>query len=300
MVFIKGAFRNRSFFYLARQAKKAYYTRMKEIMIPLLHEELAQNSDEIMASYDFEGTELEYPWPKYKPRALFTGIFIAAGIDGIACSFCAEIPKNKTNTKHEGHKEKVFEDDCVEIFIKPAESEIYYGWEINSKGFCLDYRAGCGEKGKEIIFSTMNEPKTEFDGSPVISGYIEDTILEEKITFDYNWKSQYRISTGIEDEFWYTDIFIPWTDFSLPDTFSFETLEAKEWQFTCNRIDKTGMELAKEKSIKSSAKLKGTPKKINPGLQTLIEGTDYPSFHQSSFFAVGKFQKYEQVIKDNN
>ena len=107
------------------------------------------------------------------------------------------------------------------------------------------------------------------------------------------------IITGIEDEFWYTDIFIPWSDFSLPDNFSFETLEGKEWQFTCNRIDVTGMELAKEKSLKSGAKLKGTPKKINPGLQCLIEGTDYPSFHQSRFFAVGKFQKYDKLIKDN-
>lgn len=269
---------------------------MKEIIIPLLHEELSQSSDDIMASYDLEGTELEYPWPKYKPRSLFTGIFIAGGKDGIACSFCAEIPKNKTLANQE-HKGKVSEDDCVEFFIKPDNSSIYYCWEINSKGFCLDYRAGCGEKGKEIIFSAMKEPIKEFDESPVISGYIENSILEEKITFDYNWKSQYTIKTSIEDEFWYTELFIPWSDFPLPDNFSFETLEGNEWKFTCNRIDNTGMEIEKSKTKQSRAKLKGTPKKINPGLQCLIEGTDYPSFHQSNYFAAGKFLKHERVMK---
>ncbi len=269
---------------------------MIEFTIPLIDENLAQNPGDVFCSYDLEGIELEYPWPKYKPRSLFTGVFIAAGRDGIALSFCAEVPKNMTIADHARNKEKIFEDDCLEFFVQPHGSAVYYCWEINSRGFYLDYRAGSGKEGKDAVSYTMSEPKKTYDGSSKISGYIEAMILENPIIFDYNWQSHASAAAFIEDEFWYTDLFIPWTDFSLGESFSYKNLEGKEWKFTCNRIDNTGMEISRQKIEKSNAKSKGSPKKINPGLQCLIEESEYPSFHQSDFFASGNFQKYGKLM----
>lgn len=275
---------------------------MKEFTIPLLPISLAEHCDEKMLSHEVEGIELEYPWVKYKPRSLFTGVFIAAGIDGIACSFCAEVPKNAVVCEKKEHKSKIFEDDCLEFFIHPAHSTIYYGWEINSEGFCLDYRTGIGDKGKETILNSMKDP-TEYDGKEIVNGFSCDVIMEEKITFDYNWKSNANISSFIEDEFWYAEIFIPWKDFacsleemqnsdsSKDDAFSSAKLEGKTWRFTCNRIDTTGQRIQKQKTALKKIKTTGTPKKINPGLQSLLDETDFPSFHQSYGFAAATFKK---------
>lgn len=240
---------------------------MKEITIPLLNEKLLINTGEILESYDLEGVELEYPWLKYRPRTLFAGVFIAAGIDGIACSFCSEVPKNKLIANHRTPLDKISEDDCVSVFIQPAGSENYYAWEINSEGNCHNYRAPCGEKNDEL-------------------------------KFDYELKSQVNITTSVEDEFWYLNIFIPWTDFSFGPGFLHTSLEGQEWRFTCNRIDNTGMENERQKREKQQTKIKGTPKKNNPGLQTLVEGTEFPSFHQNEYFAAGRFQSYEKIIQD--
>lgn len=244
---------------------------MKQYYIPLLSEKLSENADTIMASYEVDGIELFYPWPLHKPRSLFTLAFIAAGIDGIAVSFCAEAPKNKLLSKKTSHKMRVFEDDCLEFFIRPEAADIYYGFEFNSKGFLLDYRSGIGEKGKQLILDSIDEKeeKRVQDTDAIISGCSEAKSGDKILFFDYSWKSNALITNDIEDEFWYAELFIPWGDFGLKD-FDYTSLDKKTWTFTCNRIDNPGNGIQ--------------------GYQTLLASSEKVSFHQPELFAKALFQ----------
>lgn len=243
---------------------------MKAFHIPLLSENLSNNADAIMASYEVEGIELSYPWPLHKPRSLFTLAFIAAGKDGIAVSFCAEVPKNKVLAKKTAHKTKVFEDDCLEVFIRPEESDVYYAFEFNANGYMLDYRCGIGPKGKEQILNTMEDSKEiSVQENEIVSGYSEDASGKDLLAFDYSWKSKAIITNAIEDEFWYAELFVPWTDFGF-ENFDYRNVENKTWTFTCNRIDNPGNGIQ--------------------GYQTLTEGSEKVSFHQPELFAKALFQ----------
>ena len=61
-------------------------------MLPIT---LEKNTDEKLSDREVSGIELEYLWEAYKGRTLFTGAFVAGGKDGLAVSFCAEVPHNK-------------------------------------------------------------------------------------------------------------------------------------------------------------------------------------------------------------
>lgn len=224
-----------------------------------------------MASYEVEGIELSYPWPLHKPRNLFTIAFLAAGNDGIAISFCAEIPKNKILRKKTAHKTKVFEDDCLEFFIRPQESDVYYAFEFNANGYMLDYRCGIGQKGKDHILTTINEKNQNSlsEKDATVFGYAESDTNGTLLSFDYNWKSNALITNSIEDEFWYAELFVPWTDFGF-ENFDYRNVENKTWTFTCNRIDNPGNGIQ--------------------GYQTLIESSEKVSFHQPELFVKAHFQ----------
>lgn len=230
---------------------------MKTFDIPLLPINLERNTDEKLNDRDVPGIELEYLWPKYKPRAVFTGAFIAGGTDGIAISWCAEAPHNALLAKHTQNKEHVFEDDCLEVFLQPPltkadgsdafESAPYYCWEINPAGACLDYTA------------TPAPQKTD-----------------EPISFDYAWKSHAVWRQNKEDEFWYLELFIPWSDFGLKE----QPAPGTVWRATLNRIDQSAKTARR--------RVPGTGD--NPGYQTLLDGTDIPSFHQPAAFAEFTFR----------
>jgi hypothetical protein len=257
---------------------------MKEFSIPLLSVSLAQNTDAALSDNDVDGIELEYEWPKYAGRNLFTGVFIAAGTDGLGISFCAELPRNSFFAPYTAPKSRVFENDCLEIFLRPFDtttnkpSSLYYGWEINTSGACLDYRAGVGEEGLSFLESLSEfQNRPIFDPtSPIVSGKLYDVIAEKKITFDYDWKSQITKTINVEDEFWYLEVFIPWTDFGLTEA----PKKGTKWTGTFNRIDETARILAAKKS---------SVKTPQPGLQSLIEDTSWPRFHQPEHFALFTF-----------
>ena len=220
---------------------------MKTFDIPLLPINLERNTDEKLNDRDVPGIELEYLWPKYKPRAVFTGAFIAGGTDGIAISWCAEAPHNALLAKHTQNKEHVFEDDCLEVFLQPAGSETYYCWEINPAGACLDYTA------------TPAPQKAD-----------------EPISFDYAWKSHAVWRQTAEDEFWYLELFIPWSDFGLTEQPAAGTV----WRATLNRIDQSA----------KTARRRAPGTGDNPGYQTLLDATAIPSFHQNTHFAEFTFR----------
>lgn len=227
---------------------------MKTFDIPLLPINLERNTDEKLNDRDVPGIELEYLWPEYKPRAVFTGAFIAGGKDGIAISWCAESPHNAYVANHTKNKENVFEDDCLEVFLQPPltnadatstfKSAPYYCWEINPVGACLDYTA-----------------------TPA---------LENAISFDYKWKSHAVWRQTAEDEFWYLELFIPWSDFGLKEQPSPGTI----WRATLNRIDQAS----------KTARRRAPGTGDNPGYQTLLDETDNPSFHQPAAFAEFTFR----------
>lgn len=253
---------------------------MKTFDIPLLPITLERNTDEKLNDRDVPGIELEYLWPKYKPRAVFTGAFIAGGKDGIAISWCAEAPHNALLAKHKNNKENVFEDDCLEVFLQPPLTKAdgahpaankaapafdgahpaqgafsgapYYCWEINPAGACLDYTATPSSENTE---APENVPG---------------------ITFDYNWKSHAVWRQSTDDEFWYLELFIPWSDFGLNE----QPVSGTIWRATLNRIDQSA----------KTARRRAPGTGDNPGYQTLLDDTAIPSFHQSAHFAEFTFR----------
>jgi len=100
-------------------------------------------------------------------------------------------------------KGKVYEDDCLEIFVSPDASGSYFGWEINANGVLLEYLAqGWGE-------------------GPV-----------EQKHFDYHWKSAAQSKMRRHDAGFVVETRIPWAkDFGkIPR-------RGDSWRATFNRID---------------------------------------------------------------
>lgn len=174
-------------------------------------------------------------------------------------------------------KGRVFEDDCLEIFIRPQSSpanffpaSFYYGWEVGFNGALLDYRAGIGDEGVRIIGSGSGTSVTDGSGALTgvepVHGVLRDTICGTCISFDYDWKSKARVSSKVIDaNVWQVELDIPWSDFGLEKSPVDEL-----WYFTVNRIDV---------SLQHG----------NPGLACLHEGITEPRFHQPSLFPSLKF-----------
>lgn len=311
---------------------------MKEFYIPILPITLEKNTDQKLNDREVPGIELEYPWREYKSRSLFTGVFIAAGKDGLAASFCAEVPGSKIVARRTEDKTKVYEDDCLEFFIMPGTSlgtaqknatgatagaasnatitktptgattdaatasitptgSVYYAWEINPNGACLDYRVFVGDGAEKLLSgaggvktdenpagtarkeadgTAPNQKKHEkYDGGEKIFGINSDTIAGVPLLFDYDWKSHAVRRIEIDDDFWYLELFIPWSDLGLTEP----PAPGTTWYGTANRVDAGARSRA----------VAGTKRSENPGLVCLIEDTELPSFHQPQKFAAFHF-----------
>lgn len=240
---------------------------MRSYDIPVLPLTLARNTDQKLSDRDVPGIELEYPWPKYEPRTLFTVAFMAAGTDGLGISLCAEVPHNKVTAQHAEPKSRVFEDDCLELFICTGDGT-YYGFECNPKGALLDYRAFPGE-------AAPADWNIQPDAADKL---VHATIAEKPIVFDYTYETGATINTEIEDEFWYTELFIPWSALNRSEP----PAAGETWTGTINRIDITGT--ARRAGSKKSAP--------HAGYQSLISGTDWAQFHQPDYFARFTFKPF--------
>lgn len=253
---------------------------MKEFFIPLLPITLEKNTDDKMNDRDVPGIQLESPWTGYQGRPLFTGVFAAGGKDGLAFSFCGEVPRDKLVARRTEPHTKVYEDDCYEVFILPGEPDkqtVYYAWEINPNGACLDYRVFTDATAAK---ENISPDAPEYDGGEQVTGVFEDTVAGVPLVFDYSWKTnaQWRIQT--EDEFWYMELFIPWKDLGVKE----QPLPGTTWKVTINRIDAGARSRA----------VSGENRTENPGLQCLLEDTDIPAFHQPAKFAAFHFTTQEQ------
>ncbi len=253
-------------------------------MLPIT---LEKNTDEKLSDREVPGIELEYLWEAYKGRTLFTGAFVAGGKDGLAVSFCAEVPHNKIVARRTENKTKVYEDDCLELFIMPgnatgAESDaatgsIYYAWEINPNGACLDYRVFTGDTASTVLEEARKQKDFEvYAGDEKISGFHQDTIDGLPLLFDYSWKSHAVRRINIEDDFWYLELFIPWSDLGLTEP----PAPGTTWYGTINRLDAGARSRA----------VSGEKRSENPGLLCLLDDTELPSFHQPKKFAAFHFE----------
>lgn len=179
-------------------------------------------------------------------------------------------------------KGRVFEDDCLEIFLRPQidpanpfPASLYYGWEVNPEGVLLEYRAGIGSEGVRLIGSGSG--RSALDGSGArpgvepVFGILRDRICGTEITFDYDWHSRAAVTSRVsgggelrdggapEPLLWTVELIIPWEDFGLD-----QAPRGEQWFFTVNRIEQDPGE--------------------KPGLSTLLEGTETPAFHQPASF----------------
>ncbi len=180
-------------------------------------------------------------------------------------------------------KGRVFEDDCLEFFIRPQSSKdsffpapFYYCWEINAGGSLLEYRAGIGEEGRRIIGSGGGEAICDGSGAlpgiEPVHGILRDTVAGSLISFEYDWKSKaaYTVKIDEPNKLWLLDLFIPWADFGLD-----EAPHGEVWYFTVNRIEVPSQEMGGKANGKAEGK---------PGLACLHEGMTEPLFHQPNLF----------------
>ena len=267
---------------------------MKEFYIPLLPITLEKNTDEKLSDREVPGIELEYPWKAYCGRTLFTGAFVAGGKDGFAASFCAEVPHNKLVARRTEDKTKVYEDDCLELFIMPvapeaaatagtSASSVYYAWEINPNNACLDYRVFTGELAHKTLEQARAQKDFEvYAGDEKIHGFHQDTIDGLPLLWDYSWKSHAVRRIEVEDDFWYLELFIPWKDFGLSQA----PAPGTTWFGTINRVDAGARSRA----------VSGEHRSENPGLLCLLDETELPSFHQPKHFAAFHFEKGDETL----
>lgn len=226
------------------------------------------------------------PFEGFPGRGSQTRFSLAASSKALFVSLdadCAAPPASKKRPR----KGRVFEDDCLEIFLRPqidAENpfpaSFYYGWEVNPDGALLEYRAGIGSEGVRIVGNGSG--RSVLDGSGArpgvepVFGILRDRICGTEITFDYDWHSRAAVSSRVsggasrvaagasERLLWTVELVIPWEDFGLA-----EAPRGERWYFTVNRIEQCPGE--------------------NPGLSTLLEGTETPAFHQPSSFVPLQF-----------
>jgi len=257
---------------------------MLSFTIPILPITVRQDSDKKMQRYEVPGIELDFVPGQDFGRKEFTGAFVAGGKDGLALSFCAEFPgaRNSPSAAFDvasapKPKSWVFKGHCLEVFVQPEGSDFYYGWEISVDGACLDYRVAVGEGVLEPSCSELANPA---------SGILLQEIGGQKLFFDYDWKSHASWRMEVADEFWYLELFIPWTDFGLENTMENPVTPADGscWRATINRIIPVGRSAAA-----------GGDRPL--ALQSLLdfEGVEVlPRFHQPPLFAEFQWEKVER------
>jgi hypothetical protein len=224
--------------------------------------------------------ELFWPLTDFSGSSPATTFTLAGNSSGFSVHFEASLSAMPVFSLRPP-KGRVFEDDCLEIFVRPQLSRdsffpapFYYGWEISAAGILLDYRAGIGEEGRRIIGSGNGASVTDGSGAKPgiepVHGVLREDILGTLISFDYDWKSKASIASKIDDagKIWTLDISIPWSDFGLDDAPHGET-----WYFTANRID-----------AGAAMKTNAAGKSGNPGLGCIHEGIAEPRFHQPDLF----------------
>lgn len=257
---------------------------MLSFTIPILPITVRQDSDRKMQRYEVPGIELDFVPGRDFGRKEFTGAFVAGGKDGLALSFCAEFPSARNSptaafdvASAPKPKSWVFKGHCLEVFVQPEGSPFYYGWEISVDGACLDYRVAVGEGVLEPSCSELANPA---------SGILLQEIGGQKLFFDYDWKSHASWRMEVADEFWYLELFIPWTDFGLENTMENPVTPADGscWRATINRIIPVGRSAAA-----------GGDRPL--ALQSLLdfEGVEVlPRFHQPNLFAEFQWEKVER------
>lgn len=270
---------------LSLSVKSCYTGFMLSFTIPILPITVRQDSDKKMQRYEVPGLELDFVPGQEFGRKEFTGAFVAGGKDGLAISFCAEFPgaRNSPPASFEvdsapNPKSWVFNHNCLELFVQPEGSDFYYGWEIDAAGSCLDYRVAVGEGKLAATCDCLSDPA---------AGVLMQEIGGQKLFFDYDWKSHASWRMEVADEFWYLELFIPWTDFGLANTIenSVTPAEGSLWRGTINRI------------IPLSAGGRPLPPDGESGRQALQSLLDFdgaevvPRFHQPQLFAGFRWQK---------
>lgn len=235
---------------------------------------------------------LDWPFPGYQGVSAPTRFWFEGTESGFILHIEAVFVKPLVYTARPP-KGRVFESDCLELFLRPARTvpaeqsgrnpesgtehcacsallqpaPFYFGWEIAPDSCVLDYRAGIGEEGRRCIASGSGTGPLDGSGArsgvEPVCGVLHEIIGDTLISFDYDWKSGAVASSRIlqDENLWKLDLAVPWSDFGLEKWPSGET-----WYFTVNRID-------------VSSDPGG-----NPGLGCLHRDCTAPRFHQPDLF----------------
>jgi hypothetical protein len=145
--------------------------------------------------------ELEYPWATNTFERQLTEVRAAWSDKYLYVHLWAK--DSWVVAKETKAKGKVYEDDCLEVFLRPESQGPYWGWEVNALGTLLEYRVrGWGD------------------------GPVE---LEH---FDYQWKSSAQWKIRRHDAGFVLEIRIPF----LKD-FGKVPSRGEVWGATFNRLD---------------------------------------------------------------
>lgn len=238
---------------------------MKNLIIP---KQIGVRSEKTLVNWPFANKESEHPKTEFWFESYEHGFILE-----IEAQLHAPLIYIQRPTKG-----RVFETDCLELFLRPTKSSnskdlapLYYGWEIAPNGCLLEYRAGIGEEGRRIIGSGTGYGPFDGEGaraqSESISGLLYAPICDELISFNYDWKSQAGVESVIDEpaSLWRLRLQVPWADFGLDKRPSGEA-----WTYTVNRID-----------VSSS---KPSYSVSNQALACMHSCIKEPAFHQPKLF----------------
>lgn len=158
-----------------------------------------------------EPITLMFPWDSQKGIKQKTTVRLLWDRENLYVAY--ECVDQDITARHENHDDPVYEDDCVEIFIKPnADLNLYYGLEMNARGVLYDY-----------FFKFPEEAKKEFD--------LEGVQLKTELRGTLNKRQD-------KDQGWTLELAIPLKNFSELAP-SVPIKAGDEWHVQINRWDGT-------------------------------------------------------------
>lgn len=144
--------------------------------------------------------ELNFPFPTFRHERQFTEV--RAGWTERFLYVHLWAKDSWIVARHTKPKSAVYEDDCLEFFVRPAQGP-YWGWEVNALGTLLEYR---------------------------VDGWGDGPV--ERSHFDYGWKTAAQWKAKAHDAGWVLELKIP-----FQKDLGVVPRSGDRWAATFNRLD---------------------------------------------------------------
>lgn len=216
---------------------------MNQFEIPFFNISMAKDIDEKMESKGIDYIQLKSD-EKTVSKELFTCVYLACGVDGLALSWCAEIPHFKnleTISSSKNNREKVpenvirnvkkmafdnkgrvFSAEHIGIYLKRPSEKTVKCFQINPFCACLDFDVyEINSLSEDSEFSS--ELFYDMCDSKLMSGRHEVKSKTASVELDFDVETKASWKSAVQDEFWYGEFFIPWKELkcdSCPDNLS--------------------------------------------------------------------------------